>query len=81
MTGVADSGLPGPKGNREFFLVLRHRAAAAVPDELDSIEEWFEQEGKPLTVSGAGTGRVKIVVRDQATGRPTACRKPACGCW
>jgi predicted rRNA methylase YqxC with S4 and FtsJ domains len=21
--GVADSGLPGPKGNREFFLYLR----------------------------------------------------------
>jgi 23S rRNA (cytidine1920-2'-O)/16S rRNA (cytidine1409-2'-O)-methyltransferase len=32
--GVADSALPGPKGNREFFLYLRHRAGAVLPDEL-----------------------------------------------
>ena len=32
--GVADSGLPGPKGNREFFLYLRHRPGAVLPDEL-----------------------------------------------
>ena len=29
--GVTDSGLPGPKGNREFFLYLR--ASAGTPDE------------------------------------------------
>jgi 23S rRNA (cytidine1920-2'-O)/16S rRNA (cytidine1409-2'-O)-methyltransferase len=33
--GVTDSGLPGPKGNREFFLHLVHRPGTALPDELD----------------------------------------------
>jgi 23S rRNA (cytidine1920-2'-O)/16S rRNA (cytidine1409-2'-O)-methyltransferase len=32
---VADSGLPGPKGNREFFLHLAHRPGATLPDQLD----------------------------------------------
>jgi len=34
--GVVDSGLPGPKGNREFFLHLVHREQPEVPDELES---------------------------------------------
>jgi len=33
---VVDSGLPGPKGNREFFLHLVHSAGAELPGELDS---------------------------------------------
>jgi 23S rRNA (cytidine1920-2'-O)/16S rRNA (cytidine1409-2'-O)-methyltransferase len=33
--GVTDSGLPGPKGNREFFLHLVHRPRPALPAELD----------------------------------------------
>jgi 23S rRNA (cytidine1920-2'-O)/16S rRNA (cytidine1409-2'-O)-methyltransferase len=33
--GVVDSGLPGPKGNREFFLHLVHRDRPNLPDELD----------------------------------------------
>jgi 23S rRNA (cytidine1920-2'-O)/16S rRNA (cytidine1409-2'-O)-methyltransferase len=33
--GVADSGLPGPKGNREFFLHLVRRPEAELPAELD----------------------------------------------
>jgi 23S rRNA (cytidine1920-2'-O)/16S rRNA (cytidine1409-2'-O)-methyltransferase len=34
--GVVDSGVPGPKGNREFFVHLVHRQpAAASPDEID----------------------------------------------
>ncbi len=37
--GVVDSGLPGPKGNREFFLHLVHREGAALRDEFDS---WIE---------------------------------------
>jgi 23S rRNA (cytidine1920-2'-O)/16S rRNA (cytidine1409-2'-O)-methyltransferase len=37
--GVADSGLPGPKGNREFFLHLVHRTTPALPAELDA---WIE---------------------------------------
>ena len=32
---VVDSGLPGPKGNREFFLHLVHASGAGLPDELD----------------------------------------------
>jgi 23S rRNA (cytidine1920-2'-O)/16S rRNA (cytidine1409-2'-O)-methyltransferase len=33
--GVVDSGLPGPKGNREFVLHLAHSAHAQLPAELD----------------------------------------------
>ena len=38
--GAVDSGLPGPKGNREFFLHLVHREGAALPDEID---DWIDQ--------------------------------------
>jgi 23S rRNA (cytidine1920-2'-O)/16S rRNA (cytidine1409-2'-O)-methyltransferase len=34
--GVVDSGLPGPKGNREFVLHLRHRDNPERPDALDA---------------------------------------------
>jgi 23S rRNA (cytidine1920-2'-O)/16S rRNA (cytidine1409-2'-O)-methyltransferase len=34
--GVADSGLPGPKGNREFFLHLADDASPSLPAELES---------------------------------------------
>jgi 23S rRNA (cytidine1920-2'-O)/16S rRNA (cytidine1409-2'-O)-methyltransferase len=37
--GVVDSGLPGPKGNREFFLHLRHREHPTLADEL---ERWID---------------------------------------
>jgi 23S rRNA (cytidine1920-2'-O)/16S rRNA (cytidine1409-2'-O)-methyltransferase len=37
--GAVDSGLPGPKGNREFFLHLVHRDHPSLPDELDA---WIE---------------------------------------
>jgi hypothetical protein len=33
--GAVDSGLPGPKGNRELFLHLRHRPGATIADDLD----------------------------------------------
>ena len=36
VAGVVDSGLPGPKGNREFFLHLVHREKPEIPDELES---------------------------------------------
>jgi 23S rRNA (cytidine1920-2'-O)/16S rRNA (cytidine1409-2'-O)-methyltransferase len=39
VTGVVDSGLPGPKGNREFFLQVVEREGATLRDELDS---WIE---------------------------------------
>jgi 23S rRNA (cytidine1920-2'-O)/16S rRNA (cytidine1409-2'-O)-methyltransferase len=34
--GVVDSGLPGPKGNREFVLHLVHRQEPRLPDDIDS---------------------------------------------
>jgi len=37
--GVVDSGLPGPKGNREFFLHLRHREH---PTPADELERWID---------------------------------------
>jgi 23S rRNA (cytidine1920-2'-O)/16S rRNA (cytidine1409-2'-O)-methyltransferase len=37
--GVVDSGLPGPKGNREFFLHLADERSARLPDEL---EAWID---------------------------------------
>jgi hypothetical protein len=37
--GVVDSGLPGPKGNREFFLHLVHRTDPTLPDDLD---DWID---------------------------------------
>jgi len=38
--GIADSGLPGPKGNREFFVCLRHRPGASLPDEFP---RWIDE--------------------------------------
>jgi 23S rRNA (cytidine1920-2'-O)/16S rRNA (cytidine1409-2'-O)-methyltransferase len=33
--GVVDSGVPGPKGNREFFVHLVNRQTATGPDDID----------------------------------------------
>jgi 23S rRNA (cytidine1920-2'-O)/16S rRNA (cytidine1409-2'-O)-methyltransferase len=33
--GAVDSGLPGPKGNREVFLHLRHLERPQLPDDID----------------------------------------------
>ena len=33
--GVVDSGLPGPKGNREIFLHLVHSDQPTLPDDID----------------------------------------------
>jgi 23S rRNA (cytidine1920-2'-O)/16S rRNA (cytidine1409-2'-O)-methyltransferase len=35
VVGVVDSGLPGAKGNREFFLHLVNRPDPSIPDDLD----------------------------------------------
>ena len=35
--GVVDSGLPGPKGNREFFVHLQHRPGEPNPDDSDRL--------------------------------------------
>jgi 23S rRNA (cytidine1920-2'-O)/16S rRNA (cytidine1409-2'-O)-methyltransferase len=37
--GVTDSGLPGPKGNREFFLHLVHRPG---PPESAQLDDWID---------------------------------------
>jgi 23S rRNA (cytidine1920-2'-O)/16S rRNA (cytidine1409-2'-O)-methyltransferase len=36
VVGVVDSGLPGPKGNREFLLHLVHSDTPTLPDDLDA---------------------------------------------
>jgi 23S rRNA (cytidine1920-2'-O)/16S rRNA (cytidine1409-2'-O)-methyltransferase len=36
VSGVVDSGLPGPKGNRETFLRLVHSDHPTLPDDLDA---------------------------------------------
>jgi 23S rRNA (cytidine1920-2'-O)/16S rRNA (cytidine1409-2'-O)-methyltransferase len=33
--GVVDSGLPGPKGNREFVVHMRESEQGAKPDDVD----------------------------------------------
>ena len=38
--GVVDSGLPGPKGNREFFVHLVDRPDTASPDDID---RWIDE--------------------------------------
>ncbi len=38
--GVVDSGLPGPKGNREFFVHLVDRPDIASPDDID---RWIDE--------------------------------------
>ncbi len=38
--GVVDSGLPGPKGNRELFVHLVHRRRPVLPQSLD---RWIER--------------------------------------
>jgi 23S rRNA (cytidine1920-2'-O)/16S rRNA (cytidine1409-2'-O)-methyltransferase len=35
--GVVDSGLPGPKGNREFFVHLVQRPGEPNPDDIDRL--------------------------------------------
>jgi 23S rRNA (cytidine1920-2'-O)/16S rRNA (cytidine1409-2'-O)-methyltransferase len=37
VTGACDSGLPGPKGNREFFLALAGGLSEAAPTALDDM--------------------------------------------
>jgi 23S rRNA (cytidine1920-2'-O)/16S rRNA (cytidine1409-2'-O)-methyltransferase len=38
--GIVDSGLPGPKGNREFVLHLRESDQVAEPDDID---RWIDE--------------------------------------
>lgn len=38
--GVVDSGMPGPKGNREFFVQLLNRPDAPSPDDID---RWIDE--------------------------------------
>jgi 23S rRNA (cytidine1920-2'-O)/16S rRNA (cytidine1409-2'-O)-methyltransferase len=45
VAGVVDSGLPGPKGNREFFLHLRQSDRPTLPDDLDARIQQAVAEG------------------------------------
>jgi 23S rRNA (cytidine1920-2'-O)/16S rRNA (cytidine1409-2'-O)-methyltransferase len=38
--GVVDSGLPGPKGNREFFLHFRQNERSELADDIDT---WIDE--------------------------------------
>jgi 23S rRNA (cytidine1920-2'-O)/16S rRNA (cytidine1409-2'-O)-methyltransferase len=42
--GVVDSGLPGPKGNREFFVHLVNRPGDTNPDDID---RWIAEAVHP----------------------------------
>ena len=42
--GVVDSGLPGPKGNREFFVHLVNRQPRSNPDDID---RWIAEALEP----------------------------------
>jgi 23S rRNA (cytidine1920-2'-O)/16S rRNA (cytidine1409-2'-O)-methyltransferase len=39
LVGVVDSGLPGPKGNREFFVHLIH---SEEPAQRDDVDRWID---------------------------------------
>ena len=41
LAGIADSELPGPKGNREFFLSLADRGTGSVPS-AETIDDWVD---------------------------------------
>jgi len=43
VAGVVDSGLPGPKGNREIFIHLVNDAEPSLPNQL---EEWIRDAAK-----------------------------------
>jgi 23S rRNA (cytidine1920-2'-O)/16S rRNA (cytidine1409-2'-O)-methyltransferase len=45
VVGVVDSGLPGPKGNREFFIHLAQSDRPTLPDDLDARIEQAVAEG------------------------------------
>ena len=39
VAGVVDSGLPGPKGNREFLV---HLIDSPEPTDADELERWID---------------------------------------
>src|SRR5438132_11113069 len=51
-------GLPRPAKSEPFFFT----------------PAGFDREGKPATADGKPAGRLRVVVRDHATGKPTHCR-------
>ncbi len=57
--------------------ILPDRAVSGTPPEGEGFfftPRGFDREGKPIQAAGPATGRLKITVRDAATGRPTFCR-------
>ena len=42
VAGIVDSGLPGPKGNREFFLYLLDAGSGATAPPTEEIDDWID---------------------------------------
>jgi 23S rRNA (cytidine1920-2'-O)/16S rRNA (cytidine1409-2'-O)-methyltransferase len=49
VVGVVDSGLPGPKGNREFFV---HLIDSEEPAERDDVDRWIDDAVGETAASG-----------------------------
>ena len=49
VAGVVDSGLPGPKGNREFFI---HLIDSEEPAERDDVDRWIDDAVGEAAASG-----------------------------
>jgi len=49
VVGVVDSGLPGPKGNREFFV---HLIDSEEPAERDDVDRWIDDAVGEAAASG-----------------------------
>jgi len=50
--GVVDSGLPGPKGNHEFFLHLTQKERPGLADEIDA---WIDSAVRKVPLSEGST--------------------------
>jgi 23S rRNA (cytidine1920-2'-O)/16S rRNA (cytidine1409-2'-O)-methyltransferase len=49
LVGVVDSGLPGPKGNREFFI---HLIDSEEPAQRDDVDRWIDDAVVTPAASG-----------------------------
>jgi 23S rRNA (cytidine1920-2'-O)/16S rRNA (cytidine1409-2'-O)-methyltransferase len=49
LTGVVDSGLPGPKGNREFFV---HLIDSEEPAQRDDVDRWIDDAVREAAAGG-----------------------------
>jgi 23S rRNA (cytidine1920-2'-O)/16S rRNA (cytidine1409-2'-O)-methyltransferase len=49
LVGVVDSGLPGPKGNREFFV---HLSDSEEPAQRDDVDRWIDDAVRTAAAGG-----------------------------